>query len=191
MSRERAPAPEDAPGPGFLSVPEQVADTAEEFGDVLDPESLSLTLVLYRTMAAFDRAHAEELSPVGLSVSQFNVLTVLHRSRRPLSMGEISEMVSVRPANLTGVVDGLTDKSLVIRGVNPHDRRSFLVALTEEGERLLADFLPMHWTFLRQLFAGLSNPERTQMLALLEALLNSIENRPRPPATGSPPGPAL
>lgn len=166
-------------GDGLLSVPEQVARTAEEFGDLLDPESLSLTLMLYRTMAAFDRAHAEELSPVGLSVSQFNVLTVLHRSRRPLSMGEISETVSVRPANLTGVVDGLTDKSVVTRSINPNDRRSFLVAITEEGERFLAEFLPRHWPFLRQLFDGLSTPERLQLLGLLEALLKSIEGRAR------------
>lgn len=159
----------------FLSVQEQVARTADEYGDALDPESLSLTLMLYRTIAAFDRAHAEELSPVGLSVSQFNVLTVLHRSGRPLSMGEISETVSVRPANLTGVVDGLTDKSLVARSINPNDRRSFLVAITEEGERFLADFLPGHWPFLRELFDGLSIGERLQLLDLLDSLLKSIE----------------
>jgi len=62
-----------------LSIADQVAMSAQEATPDFDPLALALTLSLYRTMSAFDRVHAEELAPVRLSVTQFNVLSVLLR----------------------------------------------------------------------------------------------------------------
>lgn len=164
-----------------LSVPDQVDRTAKEYGDEFDPSVLALTLTLYRTMAVFDRAHTEELAPHGLSLSQFNVLTVLHRAGKPLTMGELADAVSVRPANLTGVVDTLVKRSLVGRELNPRDRRSFLVAITPHGEQFLAEFLPGHWRYLQSLTTGLSARQRTQLTKLLEHLMASVRSA-GPPA---------
>jgi DNA-binding MarR family transcriptional regulator len=168
-----------------LSLADQVARSTEEAGPDFDPLALALTLSLYRTMTAFDRAHAEELAPVGLSVTQFNVLTVLHRAHEPLTMGELGQAVSVRSANLTGVADGLTTRGLVERELNPHDRRSFLVRITQAGEDFLGGFLPSHWRVLEELMAGLDRSDRTQLLGLLEKLLSPVgdaEPQQQPPA---------
>jgi DNA-binding MarR family transcriptional regulator len=140
-----------------------------------DPTVLALTLSLYRAMAAFDRAEAAELAPHGLNVSQLNILTVLHRAERPLTMGELGQAVSVRPANLTGVVDGLTRRSLVERQINPYDRRSYLITETPAGQQFLADFLPGHWQHLDRLTRGLAGEERALLVDLLERLRQSVE----------------
>ena len=140
-----------------------------------DPTVLALTLSLYRAMTAFDRAEAAELAPHGLTVSQLNVLTVLHRAERPLTMGELGQAVSVRPANLTGVVDGLTRRSLVERQINPYDRRSYLITETPAGQQFLAGFLPGHWLHLDRLMRGLTGAERAVLTDLLERLRQSVE----------------
>jgi len=158
-----------------LSLADQVARSSREAGPDFDPLALALTLSLYRTMTTFDRAHAEELAPVGLSVTQFNVLTVLHRAHEPLTMGELGEAVSVRSANLTGVADSLAGRGLVDRELNPNDRRSFLVSITQKGEDFLAEFLPSHWRVLEGLMAGLDRSDRTQLLRLLEKLLSPAQ----------------
>ena len=157
-----------------LSIADQVAMSAQEATPDFDPLALALTLSLYRTMSAFDRAHAEELAPVRLSVTQFNVLSVLLRVHEPLTMGELAQAVSVRSANLTAVADSLAARGLVDRTLNPDDRRSFLVSITPEGHRFMADFLPGHWRVLQDLMSGLSRPERTDLLKLLEKLLASL-----------------
>lgn len=154
----------------------QVARASQEHGVDFDPTVLALTLSLYRSMTAFDRAEATELAPHGLTVSQFNILTVLHRADRPLTMGELGHAVSVRPANLTGVVDGLTRRSLVERQINPFDRRSYLITNTAAGEEFLAGFLPGHWHTLDRLMRGLSSAERTQLVDLLERFRKSVES---------------
>jgi DNA-binding MarR family transcriptional regulator len=157
------------------TVPWQVSKAAAEHGADLDQSVLSLTLTLYRAMAAFDRAGAAELAPHGLSVSQLNILTVLHRAESPLTMGELGHAVSVRPANLTTVVDALTQRSLIERRVNPVDRRSYLIANTPAGEDFLARFLPGHWHYLEALTGQLSSTERMLLTDLLDRLRGSVE----------------
>lgn len=157
-----------------LSIADQVAMSAQEAAPDFDPLALALTLSLYRTMSAFDRVHAEELAPAGLSVTQFNVLSVLLRVQKPLTMGELAQAVSVRSANLTAVADSLAARGLVDRTLNPDDRRSFLVSITPEGHEFMAEFLPAHWRVLQDLMSGLSRPERTKLLKLLEKLLASL-----------------
>lgn len=161
--------------PDETSVPWQVSRAAEQHGAEFDPSLLALTLTLYRTMWAFDRVSAAELAPHGFTVSQFHILAVLHRAEHPLTMGELGRAVSVRPANLTGVVDALTRRSLIERQVNPTDRRSFLIANTAAGEDFLAQFFPGHWRYLETMMSGLSRKERVQLTELLGRLHTSVE----------------
>ena len=163
--------PQQAPS----TVPWQVAKAAEDQHASFDATALMLTLTLYRCFAGFDRAGAAELAPHGLTVSQLNIMTVLHRADRPLTMGELGQAVSVRPANLTGVVDGLTRRSLIERQVNPEDRRSYLITNTASGEDFLARFLPGHWEYLRALTSGLTDDERLELIGLLDRLRLSVQ----------------
>lgn len=152
----------------------QVARTTEEYPG-FDPAVLALTLTLYRTMSSFDRAHTAELAPHGLVLSQFNILSVLHRATRPLTMGELGQAVSVRPAKLTGVVDALVRRGLVERSLNAEDRRSVLVRCSEAGEELLHRILPDHWSYLESLMSELTSRERRQLTTLLDRLQASIK----------------
>lgn len=174
-------APKEGPmarstGRQSLSIGEQVEIAVREFGPELDPTILALTLTLYRTTAVYDRAHNAELAPHGITLRQFNILTVLHRADRPLTMAEVSDAVAVRPGNLTSVVDALRRRRLVDCTVNPGDRRSFLVSITDAGTEFLAEFLPGHWRYLRLLTAGLSDDEKESLVHLLEKLLGSVQD---------------
>lgn len=163
-----------AVGDAVSSVEEQVARTASQFGPDFDPSVLSLAMTLYRTMAVFDRAHAAELAPHGLNLAQFNVLSVLRRADAVMTMGDLAQAVSVRPANLTNLVDGLVKRDLVARELNADDRRSFLVGVSDSGREFLAGFLPQHWAFLETITGGLSARQRTQLTKLLDGLAQSV-----------------
>lgn len=162
-------------GDAEMSIDEQVTRTAAQFGPDFDPTVLTLVMTLYRTMAVFDRAHAAELSPHGLTLVQFNAMSVLHRGGEPMTMGELAQAVSLRPANLTSLVDGLVRRGLVDRELNPEDRRSFLVRVSRSGEEFLADFLPGHWRHLDALAGGLTGRQRGQLTTLLDRLARSVD----------------
>lgn len=172
-------------GRAGLSVTEQVTRSAREAGDDFDPESLTVMMMLYRAVAAVDRTHAAELAPYKLSLGQFQALSVLHRVQEPVTMGELAELLSVRRANLTGLIDTLARRSLVQRVLNPHDRRSFLVEITPAAEALLEEFLPHHWRYLNTLTSGLASEELRQLAQQLDRLRSSVESAPPPTAVTS------
>jgi DNA-binding MarR family transcriptional regulator len=157
------------------SIAEQIALAAEREGPDFDTAVLGLTLALFRTATAFERAHAAELLPHDLNISQLNILTVLDRAAEPMTMGALGQAVSVLPANLTGVVDGLVRRGYVERITNPSDRRSFLIRTGKLGRSFLRKFLPGHWSHLQSLMSDLTPAQTRQLQALLGKFLDSIE----------------
>lgn len=156
-------------------VNDQVARAMGEHRE-LDPTVLALTLSIYRTSGVFERAGQAELSPYDLTTSQFNILTVLHRADGAVTMRELGKLISVRPTNLTHLVDTLTQRNLIERRMNHADRRSFHVAITDAGEDFLAEFLPGHWRYLQRLLGGLSPEDRIELTRLLSRMEESTLN---------------
>jgi DNA-binding MarR family transcriptional regulator len=75
---------------------------------------------------------AAELDDLGLSHGEVNALAQLE----PGAARTIAELLAAtgqRASTLTGVLDRLEGRGLVERRLNPHDRRSFTVTLTEPG----------------------------------------------------------
>ena len=140
---------------------------------------------MFRASSAFERAHAAELLPQRLNTGQLNVLTVLDRASEPLTMGALGQAVSVRPTNLTGVVDALAKRKYVERIPNPDDRRSLLVRISSPGRSFLRKFLPGHWRYLHTLMDGLTPKQKQQLVSLLERFLESIEGNGPSAAEGT------
>jgi DNA-binding MarR family transcriptional regulator len=63
--------------------------------------------------------------------------------RGPVSLSELQRLFALRPSTLTHVIDRLEHRGLVTRHLNPRDRRSFLVVLTPEGERVAAEVIAL------------------------------------------------
>ena len=140
----------------------------------LNPSSLLVLLSIYKAFSMLDRKQAAELEPAGLSRSQFNVLTVLHRTRRPLLMGELAQMMAIQQTNLSGVVKGLRSKGLVRQESGVEDERARLVSITAKGELFLSKFLPLHWKNLERYMSRLTMKDRQKLSGLLEKLIHSI-----------------
>ena len=72
----------------------------------------------------------------GLSLPRLKVLRLL--ASGPLSMGQVSALLEVAPRSTTDLVDGMAEAGLLERRPHPTDRRSVLLALTDEGATRLA-----------------------------------------------------
>jgi 3-phenylpropionate/trans-cinnamate dioxygenase ferredoxin reductase subunit len=171
---------ESAPGEAELDwhderVAYQLTRAREQADDDFDVVPLAMTLLLHRTTAALVKASQFDLEPLQLTSTQFNVLTVLHRAEEPLTMRVLSDMVSIRPPNLTTIVDQLMARKLVAKNVSQADRRSFLVTTTAQGHALMSRFLPSHWRFMSEFYAGLNRDEQVQLARLLDRLLGTLQ----------------
>ena len=149
----------------------QVALATARGGAEFDPIALKITLLLHRVMGKFEAEDTAEFSREKLSAQQFNVLVVVDRAERALTMQHISKVISVRPTRLTSVADALCHRGFVTREMNSADRRSFYLRITERGHEFLADFLPKHWSRMRGQMDCLSHQEQQSLTTLLGKLL--------------------
>lgn len=80
-----------------------------------------------------------------LSPSQFNVLNLLRLSRGGLSQTDLSRQLIMHRSNVTGLVDRLEKRGLVMRRDAAGDRRAYRVVLTAAGADLLRQILPLYY----------------------------------------------
>ncbi|MES2190184.1 MAG: MarR family transcriptional regulator [Pseudomonadota bacterium] len=172
VERAKVAVSEEVPLP-HLS--DQIA-VAAALDRALDGSALWVLLGLYRAFAVLDRDQADEVTGIGLSPLQFNMLTVLQRTGQPTTMGALAGMLVVKPTNLSGNINSLIERGLVNRELNAADQRSLLAVLTPAGREYLAEHLPGHWRRLERLMYGLSREKRIQLVSLLKELVLSIED---------------
>jgi DNA-binding MarR family transcriptional regulator len=82
------------------------------------------------------RRAAEEDRATGVSRARLSALSVVV-FRGPLTLGELAAAEGVRPATMTGIVNGLERDGLVRRRPHGSDRRAVSIERTAAGRRLL------------------------------------------------------
>lgn len=129
---------------------------------------------LRRISRAID-LHSRELARTyGLTAPQLVCLRELDRGGALLS-GELARAVSLSPATVTGILDRLERRQLVLRERRTEDKRQILVRLTNEGQRFAREApLPLHERFRRRL-ARLPAARRRAIEETLRELVEMME----------------
>ncbi|MGA4539204.1 MarR family winged helix-turn-helix transcriptional regulator [Uniformispora flossi] len=147
-----------------------------ECGDEADPVVADLSTLVFevtgRLRAQFNAAAAE----LDLPPAQALVLTKL---THPAPMRQLAEWLSCEPSNVTGIVDGLERRGLVIRAPAPGDRRVKHVVLTDAGQEKLAELHARTHVFTKTFFAMPATDQHT-LRDLLARILDSPQVHPAP-----------
>jgi len=114
--------------------------------------------------------HAYNLSP-----AVFNVLMILSRSsEKKFKQHDISKLLLVSRANVTGLVNALVRKGLAKRESDRNDRRAWLVTITGKGKVLLETYLPLHYAEAYRILSGFEPAEKKEVNRLICKLRNGI-----------------
>ncbi len=104
----------------------------------------------------------------GLTPSQYNVLRILRGEGKSLPCLEIAErMIQVVPA-ITGLIDRLEKQKLVQRDRSTEDRRVIFVALTDSGNKILAELDEPVRNLHKELLGHMTGTELKELSRLLE-----------------------
>lgn len=101
------------------------------------------------------------------TLPRFDLMAQLERAPDGLKMSELSQRMMVTGGNVTGITDGLQREGLVVREVDPADRRAFRVKLTAEGSRQFGRMAAEHEQWLIGLFGKLSARQKRDLMELL------------------------
>jgi DNA-binding MarR family transcriptional regulator len=140
-----------------------------------DPLVVQAHLWLYRAFSAASNAQAEELRPIGLSPSAFNVLMALRNTPdQILEPCQLAERLLVSRPSVTGLLDTLQAKGLIVRRPHSEDGRRVLVELTDEACDLLDAHFPVHYAEQQRIFGALDERELADLVCLLRKVRGAI-----------------
>jgi DNA-binding MarR family transcriptional regulator len=107
------------------------------------------------------------------SLSQGAVLGRLDREGT-MSIGDMAEAERVRPQSMTQTVSDLEGEGLIERRPDPTDGRRTLIALTDEGRRMLGEDRRQREGWLARAIADDLSPHEQQVLMEALALLRRL-----------------
>ena len=125
----------------------------------------------YQAFSSYSEAHVRQFD---LTPAQFDVIATLGNTNG-LSMGEIGENTLITKGTLTGVIDRLIQKQLVIREVPEDNRRNVMVQLTAQGQQIFEQSFPSHIAHLQERFDRLQPTEIEALTDLLVHLKQAFQ----------------
>jgi len=137
------------------------------------PVRTPIGLHLTRTARSVSRAFDDALAQADGSVPVWLVLISL-KSQQLRNQRELAEAVGIREATLTHHLNAMDEQGLITRRRDPANRRVHLVELTEAGEAAFQRLRGAAAAFDKQLRAGFSDDEVTDLEALLSQLAANV-----------------
>lgn len=115
----------------------------------------------------------------GITPAQFNVLHLIYYQSENdvgLTQAAISEMMLVRPANTTPLVDRLEKLGLVERTAVPEDRRFWRIKLLPKGVAVFKQANRVYYARLREVYDKLPEEKLKALVSLLEKVRQYTTN---------------
>lgn len=141
------------------------------------PEPPTL-LYLIKQVELATRAGLDELTrPAGLTALQYTALTVLER-QPGLTAARLARNSFVTAQSAADMVTALLHRGLIDRHRDPADRRRLVLALTDEGRRLLDQLRPDVAALEARMLMQLSAPASAELRRLLQACRVGLGSQP-------------
>ena len=134
-------------------------------------------LNIYFTSACIKKHAAEFLKKWRITDVQLNVMMMLKyqgMDKGGLSQAELSDMLLVNRANITGLIDRMEKAGLVKRTGMQGDRRYNIVKLTPKAKRLLEKIEPLYAKEVGRVGSVLSKAEQKKLIRLLERVREGV-----------------
>lgn len=132
------------------------------------PLADDLDWLLNRVWLGFGEARAVALEPLGLTVREHVLLSVL--TRADVTQLELGGYARVDKSVLTTTIDALEAKGLVTREADPNDRRVRRPQLTDEGSRVCAAADEIAQRVQHDLLQNVPETAREQFVSIVRAL---------------------
>lgn len=150
----------------------QVPDTEENIIVTIDRLLPGLARILRQAIA--DPNEADRIT-----LPQLRALQAISRTEHPGALNaQLARLLNVAAPSMTAMIDGLVERGLVDRSIDPSNRRQVLILLTPEGARRLTEMEAMVSARLHEVVSYLDAGERTRALdglQLLERAMTSFQ----------------
>ena len=150
-------------------------NTERYVSDLSTNEKVLMAMV--RAAEIFKRTHSTIFRNYGLSFPQYNILRVLDGSRNGMNrISEVSRIMLVPGANMTGLSKRLEKNGFIIRKADPRDERVTLLEITPKGRKTLKNIEQEKDRSAQTILKGFSKEDITDLLEKLKQLIQNNMN---------------
>jgi DNA-binding MarR family transcriptional regulator len=132
--------------------------------------------LLAECLQGFERLSGETVRRCGLTPAQFDIIATLGNTPG-MTYKELGDKTLITKGTLTGVIERLEAKGLVVKTRSSDDKRSFSVCLTPLGNDVFAQVFPIVVAQGKQLFESYSDADFDAMDGTLRKLRQHIAER--------------
>lgn len=140
-------------------------------------DSNALREIVLNVSTLHRRLVMQDISHANLTTPQYVALLAISNVPEGCTMSELALTTHQVSATTTGVIDRLEARNLVERRVNPADRRSRRVFLTDDGKALLTKMGKQTESFLLGILREYTDEERAQFIKLLQRYVEASEKQ--------------
>ncbi|XMB86882.1 MarR family transcriptional regulator [Mycoplasmatota bacterium WC44] len=117
------------------------------------------------------RSFVHELSDLGLSYQQWNVLKLIKSSDEPISAKILVEKMNSDKATISGILKRLVSNKYIKEKKNPSDKRETLLFLSTKSTGLCDKVMILEENFNNKIYANLSEEDMEQLSDLLQKIV--------------------
>ena len=130
----------------------------------------NVLIAIRKIIQAIDLNSKRLVKQVGLTGPQLVILQEVSRLGT-VSVGEVAKNVSLSQGTVTGIMERMEKRGVVVRQRSSQDKRRVMVRITESGSKILSNAPPiMRESFLGK-FNQLDSWEKTMILSALQRLV--------------------
>ena len=131
-------------------------------------------MAIVRAAEIFKRNHSAVFRNYGLSFPQYNVLRVLEASSNGQNkMSDVSRIMLVPGANITGIAKRLEKDGFIIKKSDPRDERVTILEITPKGKKTLRNIEKEKDEWLELMLKNLSKDEKLEVLDKVKRILKN------------------
>jgi MarR family transcriptional regulator, organic hydroperoxide resistance regulator len=118
--------------------------------------------------------HDKRFQEYGITVSQASLLHQLWHEDG-LTQTQIQEKLSMRGASVSGLVDGLLKKGLIIRKQDEEDARYKRLYLTEQGREIEGKTIGLMMELDEEIMDGFDQEENAMLICWMKKLYSNLD----------------
>lgn len=132
-----------------------------------------VAILIKRASLITEKLSNKMLAQYNLSTSQYKIMVMLYNyPDKTIRQIDIEEMYSLTNPTVTGIIQNLERKNLIVREQNPDDKRSKVLCLTEKAYKMKEELLSLGETVEKQVTESLTNEEHKELCFLLNKMIN-------------------
>lgn len=153
----------------------EITKTISELYPAIDPVNMQTYLMIRKLSTELESSLDNFFGLYGLSAGRFLLMLLMKSNSEGLMPTELSNMVGVTQATISGLIGSLEKAGLVTREVHKKDGRAFVIKLTDKGNQLLETISPTFFSRVNEFLAVVSNQDKEAIINSLATLITQVK----------------